>query len=182
MLQKIKVSALNITNVRGLVLGALLVALYVVLGFFKIYITPDNRLSLTFIAVVVAGYVMGPVPAMVIGGLGDLVGFMIFPTGGAYFPGFTISAALSGLIYGLCLYKRPLKQLIWWIILSRVLITVGISMFLNTVWNAILYRKAVQFIVIARVVKALIALPFQVAISFALVLLLEKTGIRKQYQ
>ena len=34
-----------------------------------------------------------------------LVGALLFPTG-AFFPGFTLTAACTGLLYGLCLYRR----------------------------------------------------------------------------
>lgn len=46
-----------------------------------------------------------------LGGIGaaaaDFIGMMLFPVGGAYFPGFTISAFLSAGIYGVLLYKKP---------------------------------------------------------------------------
>ena len=44
----------------------------------------------------------------VCGGLGDLIQFVIKPTG-AYFPGWTISAALAGFIYGLFFYGCNMK-------------------------------------------------------------------------
>lgn len=50
----------------------------------------------------------GPVMGFVCGGLGDLIQFVIKPTG-AYFPGWTISAALAGFIYGLFFYGCNMK-------------------------------------------------------------------------
>ena len=42
----------------------------------------------------------GPLSAGVAYALGDLLGMMIFPNG-SYFPGFTLTAFLTGVIYGL---------------------------------------------------------------------------------
>ena len=44
----------------------------------------------------------------VCGGLGDLIQFVIKPQG-AYFPGWTLSAALAGFIYGLFFYGCNMK-------------------------------------------------------------------------
>ena len=67
--------------------------------------------------------------------IGDIIGGIVFPTGGAYFPGFTLSAIVVGLIPGLgkkIAGKRILKP---WMIIFIVIITEIISsIFMNSLW------------------------------------------------
>ena len=184
MLKKIKMSAKNLTTTRGLVLAAMLLAVHAVLGIFKVPIPPaslENRLTLTFAATSAAGMILGPVPALLVGALGDILGYMLNPGGGAFFPGFTISAALGGFIYGLCLYKRDMKTAFWWTILSVFLITLFVNIVLNTFWLMIMYQKAYTIFAVSRIIKNLVAYPVHVAVIFALFTVFEKTGIRKKY-
>lgn len=185
MLKKFKMSAKNLTTTRGLVMSAMFLALYSVLGMFKIPIPPaalQNRLTLTFAATAAAAMVLGPVPAIVAGGLGDILGYLLNQGGGAYFPGFTISAMLGGLIYGVCLYKRDKKHMLWWIMIAVFLITLFVNMILNTFWLSVMYNKAYGIFAIERIIKNVIAYPLHVVIIFAVFALTEKTGIRKKYQ
>ena len=176
----VRISAKNLTTIRGLTLGGILVALHVVLGLFKIPLSPDNRISLTFIAMVTAGYVLGPIPAMIVGILGDLIGCMVAPSG-TYFFGFTISAALSGLINGCCLYKKQFKYIFLWLILARLLMTFGVNIILNTYWLSVLYNKAANFLAVGRIIKNLISLPIQIIVSFSIITIIEKNGFNKKF-
>ena len=44
----------------------------------------------------IAGALYGPVASLLVGALGDIISIMLVPTG-AFFPGFTISGALTRL-------------------------------------------------------------------------------------
>lgn len=184
MLKKFKLSAKNLTTTKGIVLSAMLLAVFAVLGLFKIPIPPamwDNRITLTFTAVSAAGMILGPVPAMIIGGFGDILGYLMNQGGGAYFPGFTLSAALGGLIYGICLYKRNKKYMIWYIMLAVLINTVFINIILNTCWLSLMYNKAYVVFAATRIIKNAIAYPIHVAVIFALFLLTDRTGIYTKY-
>ncbi len=89
----------------NLVCCALLIALQVVLSRWLSFQTWNLKIGFSFVPVVLAARLFGPVQAMLVYGIGDVVGTLLFPVG-AYFPGFTVSAVLSGLIYGLFLYKK----------------------------------------------------------------------------
>lgn len=89
----------------NLVCCALLIALQVVLSRWLSFQTWNLKIGFSFVPVVLAARLFGPVQAMLVYGIGDVVGTLLFPVG-AYFPGFTVSAMLSGLIYGLFLYKK----------------------------------------------------------------------------
>ncbi|MBQ2669408.1 MAG: folate family ECF transporter S component [Clostridia bacterium] len=174
-------SAKGLKNTRRLALAGMLLALYAVLGLVKIPLfTPDNRITFTFAATAAAGMVLGPVPAMLVGGLGDILGYVLNPGGGAYFFGFTISGMLGGLIYGLCLYKAHGKWTIVRIIVAVFIITLFVNIILNTCWLSVMYAKAYTIFASARIIKNLVAFPVHVIVIFAVHLLLERTNLYKK--
>lgn len=100
-----KMSKTSTEVLLNLVCCALLIALQVVLSRWLSFQTWNLKIGFSFVPVVLAARLFGPVQAMLVYGIGDVVGTLLFPVG-AYFPGFTVSAVLSGLIYGLFLYKK----------------------------------------------------------------------------
>ena len=60
---------------------------------------------MTFIPIAWASILFGPLAGALTGALGDILGWAVNPVG-PYFPGFTISGFVSGIIYGLFLYKK----------------------------------------------------------------------------
>ncbi len=118
------------------------------------------------------GIYLGPKYASLICALGDLIGALLFPFG-PYFPGFTISAGLMGLIYGIFLYKKPEKEIkdfkfILNLILSSIIVLFGIKIFVESAFLNILYGKAYFAVVASRLVTQTIMLPIQVIIVFLL--------------
>lgn len=102
-------SAKEFTRLRSLVAAALLIALHTVMSFFlSIQVTPSLRISVSFLANVVIGYLFGPIMGFVCGGLGDIIQFIIKPVG-PFFPGWTLNAALAGFIYGCFFYGKSPK-------------------------------------------------------------------------
>jgi ECF transporter S component (folate family) len=61
---------------------------------------PALRIGFGAIPIIISGILFGPIIGGFTGAVADVVGFLINPMGGAFFPGFTISAALSGAIPG----------------------------------------------------------------------------------
>ncbi len=100
----------TLRNTLVLTTSAMLVALGMIFGYFKIPISNIVEIRLGTIPVAIGGMLFGPVIGGVIGGAIDIVGYIAKPTG-AFFPGFTISAIASGIIFGICLYKKttPLR-------------------------------------------------------------------------
>ena len=92
-------------TLRQLTVSALLIALDVVFSRVLAINTPLMKIGLGFAAVALSAMLYGPLWAALTAALGDLIGALLFPTG-AYFPGFTVTAALTGLIFGLFLYRR----------------------------------------------------------------------------
>ncbi|MDH8677225.1 folate family ECF transporter S component [Fusibacter bizertensis] len=62
---------------------------------------PALRVGVGSIPLIMSGMMFGPVVGGITGVVADIVGYMINPMGGTYFPGFTVSAALYGVIAGI---------------------------------------------------------------------------------
>ena len=136
----LKNSFFELKNLRSLVILAMLLALRVVLGIFAnttlALFGNAVKISGAFLPIALGGALFGPIPALLIGALGDIISFLIMPTG-AYFPGFTISGALTGLIYGFFLYKYPLT--LPRVSLAWVVNTLVVETFLAAYWLFLLY-------------------------------------------
>jgi len=83
----------------------MLLVLLIVLSRFLSIETQFLVLGFSFILIMLSAVWLGPKYSLVIAGLGDLIGAILFPFG-AYFPGFTLSAIISGFIYGIFLYDK----------------------------------------------------------------------------
>ena len=111
----------------------------------------------------VVSYLFGPAIGGMFGGALDILKFILHPDG-TYFPGFTISAILSGLIYGVILYHRPVN--IGRIFLAQFLVKLFVNIGCNTLWLNMLYNKAVLLILPERIISNLIMLPIDTIICY----------------
>ena len=112
----------------------------------------------SFVPIVVAAILYGPIAAGIVGALGDFIGAILFPIG-AYFPGFTLTAFLTGCVFGLFLHKKQ-----GW---PQILAAVGInqwilSLFLNTLWISILYGSPYWPLLVTRLVQCAILTVVQI--------------------
>lgn len=159
---------------RQLVIGGLLVALNVVLTRFLAVMLPiagvsgGLRLGFGPIALYLAGIILGPLGGAVVGVVADLVGTLLF-TGG-YFPGFTLSAALTGLIPGLIAHRTDERGKTAWPGLSRIFVAilvtnVVVSLGLNPIWLSIMYRRAWKLFTAARLIAQAVQIPLFTAIT-----------------
>lgn len=163
MISIFKESAKELKNVQVLTIASLLTAMNSILGLFSIVIGDFIRISFSFLAMALAGMLYGPVVSGILGGLGDLINYMLRPTG-PYFPGFTFNAVLSGVIYGLCLYQKPisLKR----IFAAKLIIVIIVDLILTTTWLCILYGQGFMVLLPLRALKAVIMLPVETAMLY----------------
>lgn len=151
---------------RILVFLSLLIAMDVILVHIVPVIQIDIvRISFGFVPESFSSMLFGPWIGGLGAMLGDIVGMVVAPKG-AYFPGLTLSAFLTGAIYGLFLYKKP-KTLLR-ISLAVVFATLFVDIGLNTFWLTILLGKGYLAILPARIVKSAVMLPVQVSVIFLL--------------
>ncbi len=96
---------------KRLSLMAMLIALQIVLSkFLMLQLTGSIRLSIDSVPIILAGIWFGPVAGGIVGMLGDLLGTVLFPTAGAYYPLLTVAFMLNGVVAGLlsrAVRKRP---------------------------------------------------------------------------
>lgn len=79
---------------------ALLVALTAVLNRFGSIVTPELKIGFSFVPIMVCGMMFGPLWGGICAGLGDILAAILVPVGPPH-PGITLTAVLSGVIYGL---------------------------------------------------------------------------------
>ena len=99
---------LSLTKSKKIILSAMLLSILIVLSRFFSIKSSFLVISFSFIPMMLAAIYLGPKYAAIITGLGDLIGAILFPFG-AYFPGFTISSAIIGFIYGYSYTKNQKK-------------------------------------------------------------------------
>ena len=163
---------LVITKNKKIILSAMLLSLIIVLSRFLSIKTSLLVISLNFIPIMISAIYLGPKYTCIIAGLGDLIGAILFPFG-AYFPGFTISSALMGFIYGIFLYTNPNKKtkditFIIKLIISSIIVLFGIKIFLESAFLNLLYGKAYIVVVSTRLITQAIMLPIQVVTIYML--------------
>ena len=148
-------------DVRKLVQISLLVALQIILTRFCSIQTPIVRIGFGFVPVVIIATMYGPIYAGVANGIADILGLMLFPSG-SFFPGFTLTAILAGVIYAVFLYNKPITWLR--ILAASVIINIVLNLGLNTYWLSIMMGKGFLALLPTRIVKELVMRPIEVVI------------------
>ncbi len=166
-------SARNLKKTRVMVACAMLLAIEVVLNAtVSVYLFSYLRLSFGFLTVAAAAYLFGPSPAMLIAALSDIIVFLIRPAG-PFFPGFTLNAALGGLVYGLALYR--VKDVSWTRILTmQAVIAVLLHIALNTLWLSMTLGKGFIALLPVRALKNAIQYAIDVPLLYFLLRFLRR--------
>ncbi len=141
-----------------LVTLGMLVAIEIVLSRFCSIPAWNFKIGLGFVPVVVAAVLYGPVPAAVVAGLSDFLGAIMFPIG-PYFPGFTLTAALTGLVWGAFLHKRQTMARIGGAVAVNQLV---LSLLLNTLWISVLYDSLYVPLFLTRTISTAVMVTVQV--------------------
>lgn len=167
---------MNRMNVRMLAYLGLLAAMGVVLATTLRLVNLWNfRISFTFIPVAVAAILFGPTPAALLGALIDVLGALLAPSG-VFFPGYTLTAMVQGLIYGLFLYEQPgeerepcTRQDVLRVVGAVLVYTLVCSLGLNTLWISITSGSPFLPLLSTRLVQAAVMTPLQLAVIGLLV-------------
>jgi ECF transporter S component (folate family) len=155
---------------------AMLLAIAVVLSMLGVMLPVVGingmKVTFSFLPIMLAGFMYGPAAGALVGGLSDILGYIVkFHAFGPYFPGFTLTTALSGalpvLICQMLGYSHGRKNLLK--LTTAIAITAFIVTVSDTYWLQILYGQAFWVTLPARVVKGIVFIPIQV-ISLNIVL------------
>lgn len=147
-------------GVHALALMAILVASEIVLSRFLSFSVWNMKIGFAFLPVVIAAMTLGPVRAGIVGGVADFLGAVLFPIG-AYFPGFTLTAFLTGLVFGVFLYKGAS--------FVRILGAVGVQqlvlgLLLNTFWISVLYGSPFGPLFVTRLTQCAVMIPVELIV------------------
>lgn len=145
-----KTKKITVTTVTTL--GALIAIEVILSRFFSIQ-SWNIRIGFGFIPIVIGALLYGPLGGALVAGIADVIGAILFPVG-TFFPGFTLTACLVGLIYGFFLKKNPTTLHILFAVFVNQTFC---SLLLNTYWisftsgasfRALLYTRMIQYVVL----------------------------------
>ena len=170
----------ELRNVRVLAFSGLVCAMAIVLESFPVYILgPSLKIYFSFVVVSLGCAYYGPVVGMIAGGIIDSVGFLLAGYGEPYFPGYLVTAVLSGLIYGVLLYKR--RPTLLRIIVVRLIINYGSNVLLGSVWKSMLYGKGYLYYAASGFIKNTTMLPIEVFLMWAALTAADRMGLDRKY-
>lgn len=153
----------NLKKVQSICLCGLFVAAYVALSFFSIKMTEFLEFRFAFLALAAAAAYGGPVMGMAAGLTGDVISFFAAPQTGPFFPGFTISYALLGFLFGMILYRSrstPLRAF------AAGLAEFIIACTLNTLWLHFMYGMEWEYLFTIRLIKNVVSLGVNTVLLF----------------
>lgn len=161
-------------QVKTITIAAMFGAISVVLGYFTIEIGSFIKIGFSTIANQFVYYLFGPVVGCAFGGALDILKYLVKPTG-EFFPGFTLTAMVGGLLYGWFLYKRPITLLR--VFAAELVVCVVCNMLMSTLWLSMLYGKGFMVLLPMRVVKNLIMWPINSVLFYTIAKTMEASGV-----
>jgi len=84
---------------------------------------PALRLGFGSIPIMISGMLFGPIIGALTGVVADLIGVAVNSMGGTYFPGFTLSAATTGFIFGLLFHTIKIHKSKWNFNIANIITT-----------------------------------------------------------
>ena len=152
-------------NTRMITVIGVLVAMEVILSRFLSINAPSVKIGFAFVPCALCAVLFGLGPTVILELLADLLGATLFPSG-SFFPGFTLTAVLRGLSYGLLLGKKQTPARILLVVLFNQLV---LGLCVNTLWISILYGSSFTALLVTRLVQCLVLIPVEFVVITAIV-------------
>ena len=147
-------------STQHLVLMGILIACEIILSRFLSFSAWNLKIGFAFLPVALAAVLIGPLGGGIVGALGDFAGAILFPIG-AYFPGFTLTAFLTGFVFGQLLFKeQTMPRIIGAVAINQLIL----SFLLNSLWISILYGAPFVPLLGTRIVQVAILVPVQIIV------------------
>ena len=176
--QQFSDSAKELKNLNTLVMTALLIALGIVLGeLFSLQLTQDMKIGISFVATQLTATLFGPVVGGIMGGVADILKFILKPTG-TFSILWTLNAIVGPILYGIMLYKK--KVTFWRVLLSKAIVAIIVNIGMYSCWMMLLYGKSLVAILPAKCIQEVIQVPIQSIIFYLFVKALQKTKVFPQ--
>lgn len=111
---------------------------------------PFIRIGFSGIPNQIVDYLFGPWLGALFAAVMDILNLILSGEASNFMPGITFTAMLSAVIYGLFLYKKPVR--LWRIAVSQLIVKVVCNICLNTFFLNVLYGTATKAIFISRII------------------------------
>ena len=148
-----------------LVITGFMIALSVVLSKLISINISFLRIGFGFLPIAILAMLYGPAIAAIGYGAADLIGAWLLPTG-QFFPGFTVSAILTGLIFGFVLYKHEVTFVR--ALAASAIVCLIVNLILNTFWLTFIIGKGFTVLLASRALKEVVAIPIMAALIVAM--------------
>lgn len=143
---------------KKLVTVGILIAVEVIAGRFISISLPTTKIGFAFLPLAVIAMLYGPVWSGAAAGISDIL--VALMGGFGYFPLLTIPAVLTGVIYGVAFYRKPIT--IPRVALTVLLESVFISLLLKTYFLTLQCGEGYLALLPARGIQNLITCPLQI--------------------
>ncbi len=151
----------NNSKLLRVAITAILIAMQIVLSRVLSINLTYLKIGFSFVPLMFASYLYGPAGGVIVATVSDLVGALGLPSG-PFFPGFTVTAALSGFIYGITFHKNcTTPKIVVGVIANEVIC----SLLLNTLWLSIMYTSAFTELVATRVWQCIVMATIQIVFA-----------------
>ena len=165
----------KLMDTKTLTVAAMLTAIGIILGFFKLPISQLIEIRFGSLPICMAGMMFGPGVAGVVGALVDIGGYLVKPTG-PFFPGFTLSGIVGGIIFGLMLHGKKITFLR--VLMTQIVYTVIVGVIMNSYWLSLLYLKNGYIAaIVARLPKELIMIPVYTVLIYSVLKACDKVKV-----
>lgn len=154
-----------------IVVIAFMVALEIVLSKLVSVNISFLRIGFGFLPIAILAILYGPIWAGIGYAVGDVIGGFLFPTG-AFFPGFTVTAVLTGVIFGITLYNK--KVTLVRALVASALVCILCNLLLNTFWLTFILGKGFTVLLASRAIKEIVAVP----VMAVLIVIIDKTVMK----
>ena len=162
-------SAKELKKVRTIAGAGMLIAVSVAIDSLTVSISASLRINFAFLALAAIGMLYGPTVAMLAGAITDVLGFLVRSNVFGFNPVCTVFEMITGLIYGLLLYKAG-KMIIPRIIFAQAAVNIFVHIGLNSLGLIYLFNVAPIPRLVSATIKNGILLPIEIALMIALLL------------
>lgn len=163
---------------KTLVVAALMVALNIVLGYYTIWFSSYLRIGFGFVTQPIVAMLFGPLVACMTGMIQDVLSYILNPVGG-YIPVYTLCVGISGMIYGLMLYRKPIT--FTRVLSVKILVLVFSNILLNSIALAPTVGSGFIGILPARIIKNLLLLPIQTVVVYLELRFLKRSRLAQSF-
>ena len=164
----------ELKSVKTITAMAMFAAIGIILGSLTIQIGDFIKIGFSSIANQFVYYLFGPAVGGFYGGALDILKYLVKPTG-VFFPGWTLSAMIAGVIYGWFFYKKKLS--IGRVLAAELVVSVVCNIFLGTLWLTIMYEKGFVALLPVRILKNLAMWPVNSFLFYTMTWTMEQSGV-----